>query len=309
MPFTCKYCGGTYCKKHRLPENHECTFELKHVPVIPATPKQSRGQYQEVIPKKTSSKVYLDKGPRTLKKYLRRQEKQRVRSLRDIREYSDRVRRYQGTDLIFILLITLTVLSMIFVSFGIGEYLYLSLNALATKFTIHTLFTSLFIDPINPNDLFFFFQIFFLFIMLYFTYKITKLIEMANGMKFIIKLFLFSGLCAIIFYFLLRFALIPFYPIYNNEFFDGVGLLWGGIYGLISFVIFPAVDRKNTALLAFVRVRMTGKTFLYMIILIRLLFGLVYGVTIHPLYFLYYFPELGGILGSYLVYKYKIFTR
>ena len=27
LPFTCKYCGGDYCPKHRLPENHECSFE------------------------------------------------------------------------------------------------------------------------------------------------------------------------------------------------------------------------------------------------------------------------------------------
>jgi len=24
LPFKCKYCGGTFCKKHRLPENHDC---------------------------------------------------------------------------------------------------------------------------------------------------------------------------------------------------------------------------------------------------------------------------------------------
>jgi hypothetical protein len=28
LPFTCNYCGRTFCKKHRLPEKHECTFEL-----------------------------------------------------------------------------------------------------------------------------------------------------------------------------------------------------------------------------------------------------------------------------------------
>lgn len=24
MPFTCKHCGGSFCEKHRLPENHDC---------------------------------------------------------------------------------------------------------------------------------------------------------------------------------------------------------------------------------------------------------------------------------------------
>ena len=29
LPFKCKYCGGTFCQKHRLPENHNCSFNLK----------------------------------------------------------------------------------------------------------------------------------------------------------------------------------------------------------------------------------------------------------------------------------------
>ncbi|WP_440770201.1 AN1-type zinc finger domain-containing protein [Natronorubrum sp. DTA28] len=24
MPYTCNYCGRTHCKKHKLPEKHEC---------------------------------------------------------------------------------------------------------------------------------------------------------------------------------------------------------------------------------------------------------------------------------------------
>jgi predicted nucleic acid binding AN1-type Zn finger protein len=24
MPYKCKFCGGLYCDKHRLPESHEC---------------------------------------------------------------------------------------------------------------------------------------------------------------------------------------------------------------------------------------------------------------------------------------------
>ncbi|TFG27380.1 MAG: hypothetical protein EU532_07560 [Promethearchaeota archaeon] len=28
LPFKCKFCGMTFCKKHRLPENHNCPFDL-----------------------------------------------------------------------------------------------------------------------------------------------------------------------------------------------------------------------------------------------------------------------------------------
>jgi predicted nucleic acid binding AN1-type Zn finger protein len=27
LPFVCNYCGKEHCKKHRLPENHNCTVK------------------------------------------------------------------------------------------------------------------------------------------------------------------------------------------------------------------------------------------------------------------------------------------
>lgn len=309
LPFTCKYCGGTYGKKHRLPENHECTFELKHVAVTPITPTETRRRSKVTFKKISSSKDYLEKGPRALKKYLKRQDKQRKKTVRGSRRLDRLTSQYQGTKVIFILIIGLTITAMFFSFYGIGEYFYLSLNALATKFTFHTLFTSIFIDQINPYDPFFLFSLMFIFIMLYFTNKIAKLIEMARGTKFIVYLFLISGFFSIIFYFLLRLALIVYYPIYSYSFFDGVGLVWGGIYGVITYTIFPSLNRETSALVTFVRVRMTGKAFLYMIIVFRLFFGLLYGFTYGFLNFLYYLPELGGILGSYVVYKYRLFSK
>jgi hypothetical protein len=29
LPFHCKYCGNSFCSEHRLPENHNCTFEIQ----------------------------------------------------------------------------------------------------------------------------------------------------------------------------------------------------------------------------------------------------------------------------------------
>ena len=28
LPFRCKFCGMTFCKEHRIPENHDCPFDL-----------------------------------------------------------------------------------------------------------------------------------------------------------------------------------------------------------------------------------------------------------------------------------------
>jgi len=30
-PYTCNYCGGTYCINHHLPENHECNLIEKNM--------------------------------------------------------------------------------------------------------------------------------------------------------------------------------------------------------------------------------------------------------------------------------------
>jgi hypothetical protein len=144
--------------------------------------------------------------------------------------------------------------------------------------------------------------------MYYFTYKLAKFIEMANGAKFLVKLFLFSGLFSMVFYFIIRFALIGYYPVIFNSYLDAVGLVWGGIYGIISFTIFPSINRETTAMLTFVRMRMTGKSFLFILIFIRLFFGLIYGLY-EPLYILFYLPELGGILAAYIAFKYRIFSR
>jgi len=29
LPFVCKFCGMAFCRKHRLPENHNCPFDLR----------------------------------------------------------------------------------------------------------------------------------------------------------------------------------------------------------------------------------------------------------------------------------------
>ncbi|MFX0021211.1 MAG: AN1-type zinc finger domain-containing protein [Candidatus Hermodarchaeota archaeon] len=29
IPYRCKFCGMIFCNKHRLPENHECPFDLR----------------------------------------------------------------------------------------------------------------------------------------------------------------------------------------------------------------------------------------------------------------------------------------
>lgn len=296
LPFTCKFCRGTFCKKHRLPENHQCTFELKHVPVVPTTPRESQKRYRDVAVKKPATQEYLTKGPRVLKKYLKRQEKQRKQAMRGYREY--RGAQYNYTKILFAMIILFSIIGLVFISSGGPQYMFFSLPGLIYEYTYYTFFTALFVSSGN------FFGLFFLFIMLIFLYFMARSIELNHGWKFLIKLYVVCCLFSALFFVLLRLALINYAPLDLYEGWEYFGFAWGGIYGLISYSIFPIMNRKITALMTFIPFRMRGRSFLIMIILIRLIPGLLFALY-SPIYLLFYLPELGGILGAYIIYKYQ----
>jgi hypothetical protein len=130
-------------------------------------------------------------------------------------------------------------------------------------------------------------------------------IESSLGTKFLIKLYVVSCLFTALFYTLLRISLISIYPLTTPI---PVGLAWGGILGLLSYSLFPIMNRKITALMYFLPIRMNGRTFLLIIIILRL-FPVIFFVWTDPYVILLYIPELGGILGAYIVYRYQFRIR
>ncbi|MHA1319580.1 MAG: AN1-type zinc finger domain-containing protein [Promethearchaeota archaeon] len=296
LPFKCKYCGGAYCKEHRLPENHQCSFESKHIPIITSALKESKLNHSD-----------SNKGTINVSKYIRRQERQEKKSAKQMRRYSSKRSQYQGIKVLLLLIISFSVVAIIFRNLGMEEYVFLSLNAIIFKFTYHTFITSLFIYSINPFDGFFFFSMILILIIFYFAFLMGKMVETAFGTRFLVKLFLFSGFISILFYIILRLGIAFYYPLDSLSNFDSVGLVWGGLYGLFTFTIFPAMNQRLTARVMIIPIRMSGKSFILMIILFRLIPGLLFGLSGSFLYFLYYLPELGGVVGSYLVYKYRMF--
>jgi hypothetical protein len=57
LPFQCKYCGETFCTDHRLPENHNCSFDFKKEPLEPTTKETVRVK----VPKyRSGKKNYLN---------------------------------------------------------------------------------------------------------------------------------------------------------------------------------------------------------------------------------------------------------
>lgn len=299
LPFTCKYCGGTFCKKHRLPENHECTFELKHVSIVSSTPKSSKKRYQDVDKKKPASQEYLDQGPKALKKYLKRQDRERKKTLKTYennQKLYTKQTQFLGTKTLFLMIIIFSIAGIIFSLYGLPQYMYMSLRSLIFDYTYHTFITSLFISEVDYIG---FFLLIFMLMLLYF---MARNIEARKGSKFLIKLYIISCLSSAFFYFILRLSLHFYIPLDYVENTVFVGFAWGGILGLLSYSLFPIMNQQITAMMYFLPIRVKGRSFLYIIILFRLLPGLLLAFR-SPVYLLFYLPDLGGILGAYIVYR------
>jgi len=288
LPFRCKYCGKQFCKKHRLPENHQCTFELKHVPLVPKT---STGVDPLLIKaKKLKSK---SKQQKQLNNYLKRQDQDYIPRVKRSNNWSA---NFGGTKTLLICILVFSIVASFFAANNLALYIYFSLNGLINNYAFQTILTSLFITRFNLFD---FIDIFFLVIMLFFTYLLSRSIEIRFGSSFLIKLFMISSFFSLLLFILLRFTLNGLFPITIVAI--PMGFAWGGILGLISYSLFPVMNQEITAIMAIIPVRLKGKSFLYLIILLRIL-----PVLFSPLSFIIYLPDLGGILGAYVVFRYQI---
>lgn len=298
LPFKCRYCGGTMCNKHRLPENHECTFELKHTPIVPITSRESRPMYQDVTVKRATPGGYDRRREKEVKKYLKQQARQSRQSMRGFQSGMTGMGETKGTNYIVILIVIFSIAAIF-----LAPFLTLSLFGLSHLF-LWTIFTSLFVSYSGPE----LFGLFFLFILILFLYNIAKNIEQRFGTKFLIRLYVFCAAFTGLFYVLIRILLSFYYPI-NIDNAVYVGLATGSMLGLISFMVYFNPNREMMMFCFFIPVKMKGKVLLVILILFRVIPGLFFGLIVSPLYFALYFPDLGGILASYLVFYSKFKHR
>jgi len=286
LPFKCKYCGGVYCKKHRLPENHQCTFELKHGPIVPLNLRES-----------PSKSVNSQKTSREFKKYIKRQEKHKQRTIRQYKSYDSKTTKTNSTTYLIIAIFIMSIASM-------GVPLFLTLSSYSfLELYLWTFITSLFVS--YTSDLF---GLFFLFILIIFFYMIIKNIERVFGTKFLLQLYficaIFTGLVYILLLLLLQLIYVP----YGSVIVVPYGLASGALLGVICFMIFMNWDREMTFLIFFLPIRMKGRTIIIFLVLLKVVPGLLFAIG-EPLYLLIYLPDLGGILASYLVHYYKFKYR
>jgi hypothetical protein len=171
---------------------------------------------------------------------------------------------------------------------------------LINNYAFQTIITSLFITDIDLFSFYAFLDIIFLAIMLFFTYLLSRTIEIRFGSFFLFKLFMVSSFFSLLFFILLRLTLIEIVPITIINAIP-MGFAWGGILGLISYSLFPIMNQEITAIMAIIPVRLKGKTFLYVIIILR-----IFPILFSPLSFVVYLPDLGGILGAWILFQYQI---
>ncbi len=297
LPFKCKYCGGTYCKKHRLPENHDCSFELKHVPVVPTTTRDARPRYQDA----TSERDYEYKMEKQRRRYLKQRERQMKRAARGMDSSLPGTGQAKGTNIIIIMIVIFSITTTILAIFGLSHLIAFSLWGVLNLF-LWTIITALFISYSASL-----FGLFFLLILIMFLYNIAKNIEIRFGTKFLIGLYIFCAAFTALFYILIRLLLGPIYPI--GIIIIPVGLATGAIIGLISFIVYFNPNREMMMFCYFVPLKMKGKTLLIVLILFRLIPKLLFGYFYGPIQYCYYFPDLGGMIGAYIVFRSKYKSR
>ena len=289
LPFNCKYCEGTFCSKHRLPENHECSFESRPIPVVPSR------VVRESQPKPIRSLQPLGEydSAKDLKRRLKKQDRYRKKANKIYMRSIPRAGGYGGeikaTPIIVMLVLIMSITAFIFYYSGLMEYIYLSVFGL-TRYYIWVIFTAPFIYLMQS-----YLGFFFLFFYIFFLYNMGINLEKRFGSAFIIRLYLTCTLFTGIFYILIRLSLLPFIPISVYTILP-YGLASGALLGILTFICLLFYDTELTLLCMFIPVRMKGKTMLLLLIIFTI---------VQALFSLYivFLSDLGGIFAAYVVFR------
>lgn len=278
LPFTCKYCGGTFCKNHRLPENHKCGLKLKSVsaPISNTSPAMNATSIPREVP------MYQNR-------QLEREMPRETRTTRIQRmSFSDTPfispsNNLNGTYLIMILNAIFYILSLVIPR----AYLLLNINYLVNFYQIQTLFTSLFI-PEGILSLIFSEILF---------YMMGRAIETKFGGKFYFTLYCVTGLMTTAAIFLIQgLGYIPTLAMMNPGSFVFLSPNSGIFIGIITFFAYTiGLDSRLTFYFFFVPVNLKAKYIIIVIVALNLISGLLN--LVDPATAAYSAGSLGAIAG------------
>lgn len=294
LPFKCKYCGKIFCKKHRLPENHDCTFELKHTPIIPITPGEVKSRPSVIKLKKSSPYEGVFRKNKEAKKYEKQKKRQNKQLMRFTQGYLYGANELKGTKFLLIMIILFSLVAVI-------PLLIIFSSTIPIAFYIWLIFTSPFnyLGGYNPIALLF------MIILLIFFFFMARNIETLFGSKFLIQLYIFCTLMKALFFIILR---VPFVLLSQSHiiYIFPIELFIGAFLGFLTFSLYPDLEKKRLFFYTFIPIRLKGRTILIGLILINLFVGIFYLLFGGYYSFADYVSNLGGILGSYIIFLKKV---
>jgi membrane associated rhomboid family serine protease len=293
LPFGCSYCGNKFCKKHRLPENHNCSLEFK----------DSRNLVKKIIsnPEKTASEIDVSQ-PNFRKANFQRKEQpegsnrfQPTQRMNPFGFNTKLTATYVVMGLILFFFLVQVILDLIEPEANrntinsLQHFITLSYAFTFGKSLFYTILTAMFLPE----------SIISLIFNLLVIYSVGKLIEGRFGWKVFIKIYLISGLitggmvilCQILF------------SITNAEIlYFGFSTTSGSILGLITFMIM-LLPRGEIRLLFF---KIKTKNIIWILVGFYMVFGIISHLefVFINLYefpsFIVYYASTFGVLGGYI---------
>ena len=301
LPFKCRYCEGTFCKKHRLPENHQCSFTFKQdsKSSTSSTSSSSSSSYNSTQSDEFSAnsapdiyseefesdEAYEKKLERDMRDYIKNQERSsmppppnsdssRVRSFS--RSFMGNSGKYPATYWLIGLNLGFFVIGFLMPLFGLAvKDLLLNFSALFLNFLLWTPFTSI----LNLGYYASFFGILSLGFSLFILYFVGRMLEQQFGARVLLNLYLsaaiIGGVGALLFQVIMRYIS----PAFIYAPFSLQNAAMSGLYGFIIFLM--GLNREMRIYLYFIPVKMKGKYILYFLLILDFVYIIlgIFGVT------------------------------
>ncbi|MHA1727278.1 MAG: rhomboid family intramembrane serine protease [Promethearchaeota archaeon] len=270
LPFKCKYCGKLFCKKHRLPETHDCSFEFKdYTHLVKRIESRRVPEYRN----STQNRSYGTYSRPTIRRLGRTSIQSRFSS------GFQKLKRLSGVQILIIANLVMFVLTFFPV---LQEFLFLSASDyLPPNYWYHTILTAMIIPalpfPYSIIDVLFFIIIIFF---------MGRSIESRFGRKIFLKIYFLGALITggVIIALQLLFSLFIFGNL-DTMYYSSMG----GILALIAFISRLMPENEVTFFLYFIPIRMRMKYLLWIFI----------GFQFLSVFFGDYIQALGNIFGAF----------
>ena len=327
LPFKCRYCGGTFCKKHRLPENHQCSFTFKQDTKSSTSRASSSynttrsdvsansnapGIYSEKFESNEefeSDEAYERKLERDMRNYIRNQERSSMPPPPN--SDSSRVRgfsrslfassgKYPTTYWIIGLNIGFFILGSVMIAFGADlSLLFLNFIMLFRNFRFWTLFTALFVNIGNFSS---FFGILSLGFSMFILFFVGRMLEQQFGAKILLNIYIWAGLMGAVGALLLQVVMSFISPAFSAAYFSVQGAAMSGFYAFLIFLM--GLNREMRIYLYFIPVKIKGKYILYFLLAWDFIFVIlgIFGLTAASTA-LSSFAQIIGMAVGYYFYK------